>query len=355
VPGLIRASQDGSADTAAAPAADILPPAAMPWTVTPAPAVPVSSFFPMAEPVRSVPPPALPKEDIVPEPTTEPIRKARSGAVAGPVAALLAAGTALGHGVRAGALGIGSAFAVFCLPILLGLGRIVTFPARAISRRFAGTGSVTPDFDASGNPRRKSLVWPIWVVVGGFYLFLALILGAAWYTTVATVPSSSATPSHATTPYMAGGDSTIPDSPSAVSSATATSAAPTKTPTPTSSQPSSPTPVPTRPLLTVEETAPIPVGKSATFRVQFMPGYDCRLTRTYVQEATPHPSPTPVSPKTSGQFPIQTDGWSLKIMWGGSGLGWPAEAGIWTVAASCTPHGGGVASPPSNPVTVTWG
>ena len=50
---------------------------------------------------------------------------------------------------------------------------------------------------------RRSLISPIWLVVGGFYLFLALILGAAWYTTVASVPSPSATHSPAATPYAA--------------------------------------------------------------------------------------------------------------------------------------------------------
>jgi hypothetical protein len=339
VPGLIRARRDEPDDTAAAQVDDIPPPSAMPWVVNPAPPEQVSSFFPMAEPARSTPPPTIVEEVTVPEPATPSASAARSDAAGGSVVALPATRTTLGHRIRAGVIYIGSAFAVFCVPILMGLGRLATSPVRAVRRRLAGTGSVEPALDASGSPRRRSLVSPIWLVVGGFYLFLALILGAAWYTTVASVPSPSATPSHAATPYV---------------TVATPSAAPSMTPTPTSSTSSSPTPVPTKPLLTVEETAPVPVGTSATFRVQFIPGSDCRLTRAFVQDATPRPSPTPVSPKTSSSFPIQAEGWSLKILWGGKGLGWPAEAGTWTVTASCTPHGGGTASPPSNPVTVTW-
>lgn len=339
VPGLIRARRDESDDAAAAQVDEVPPPSAMPWVVNPAPPEQVSSFFPMAEQARSTPPPAIVEEVTVPEPATPSASTALMDAAGGPVAALPAPRTTLGHRIRAGVIYVGSAFAVFCLPILLGLGRLATSPVRAVSRRLAGTGSVEPALDASGSPRRRSLVSPIWLVVGCFYLFLALILGAAWYTTVASVPSPSATPSHAATPYVA---------------VATPSAAPSMTPTPTSSTSSSPTPVPTKPLLTVEETAPLAVGTSATFRVQFIPGSDCRLTRAYVQGATPRPSPTPVSPKTSSSFPIQAEGWSLKILWGGKGLGWPAEAGTWTVTASCTPHGGGTASPPSNPVTVTW-
>ena len=45
---------------------DIPPPSAMPWVVNPAPPGQVSSFFPMAEPARSTPPPTIVEEVTVP-------------------------------------------------------------------------------------------------------------------------------------------------------------------------------------------------------------------------------------------------------------------------------------------------
>jgi hypothetical protein len=103
-------------------------------------------------------------------------------AVAGPVAPQTAAPlrwlASIGRGFKTVGVILGTAITVVFLPIILGLRRLVLAPAHLISRRLPAPSAPggTPDFDADGNPRRRRRVSPLWLAFGGFYGFLALII-----------------------------------------------------------------------------------------------------------------------------------------------------------------------------------
>jgi hypothetical protein len=197
------------------------------------------------------------------------------GPIAAVLAALLAAGAALGH------------FTV--VPLAHGLGRLVSIPANAAGGWFGGGDVGSPDFDLDGNPRKKPRVARIWLVFGGFYLLLALIIGTAWVTSEINSPlaDAAATQDTRSTPYVAAGAATADTSPSASASPTrGTTQGPTAKPTPvpaaTPTPPSTPTPVatPTPPATPTPKTTPAPTPKPTG-------------TPTPKPTPTPTPKPTP--------------------------------------------------------------
>jgi hypothetical protein len=187
--------------------------------------------------------------------------------------------------IRTGAVVVGAALAVVILPIILGLGRILTIPAHAINERLQPqTGLVgVPDFDADGNPRRKRRVAPFWLAFGGFYTVLALIIAMVWFgSAVGTSPSSGPSGSHNPGLIAAAGSATHGASLSPGTDPTkAKSATPSPTPTPTPTK--KPTPKPTK------KPTPKPTKKP-----------------------TPKPTPKPVILKTNLASP-QTDPQAITV------------------------------------------
>ena len=232
-------------------------------------------------------------------------------------------------GMRVAATWLGAALAVVFLPILLGLGRIVSFPARAVSRWYArrsaasaasagSTGApLSPDFDEYGNPRKKQRIAPFWLAFGGFYLLLALIIAGTWATTAMTPVPTDRTATQATTatPYAPGGGVIGEGSPSADPSMTgetpnggtaATTAKPgTAGATPTTNSTAGPSgaptakptagPTPTRTAApTVRPTAAPTVRPTAAPTVRPTAAPTVRPTATpTIRPTAPPPTPTP--------------------------------------------------------------
>jgi len=84
---------------------------------------------------------------------------------------------------------------VVFLPVFYGLSRFITVPANAASNWMQGS-EASPDFDEYGNPRRKRRIAPFWLAFAGFYVILALIIGAAWFGS--SISTSTANPSAST-------------------------------------------------------------------------------------------------------------------------------------------------------------
>jgi outer membrane biosynthesis protein TonB len=301
-------------------------------------------------------------------------------------------------GMRVAATWLGAAVAVVVVPIVLGLGRLVSFPAHAISGWFARrspaspASTVSPDFDEYGNPRKKQRFTPFWLAFGGFYLILALIIGGTWATTAMTPAPTDRDVTHLATPTptIAGGGLIADASPSAspsprtgktpktepqvvvptVSTPTqaplptptptakpipvptpkstpaptakpTTPATPPRTPTPSPKPTPTPSPTPIRPVLAVDKTS-LPHGtgtpNTANFTVRFTPLLSCHLLRTYVSGSAPTPTPSPTTYS------------SFTILGTGSSAPFPVHArtaGKYAFTATC-------GSLTSNNVTVTW-
>jgi hypothetical protein len=195
--------------------------------------------------------------------------------------------------IRVGAVWIGSALAVVLLPILLGLGRFVSVPANAASRWFSNrSGSVSPDFDEDGNPRRKRPVAPFWIAFAGFYAILALIIGVVWFGSA--VGSSPASPGAIHTIFIADWSPSPSPSPTATPAASASSAT-----TPGASASSATTPgasASTNPGAS-PSTAPIgPVvtpGTTPKPTAKITPVPTAKITPVPTVKITPVPVPTP--------------------------------------------------------------
>jgi cytoskeletal protein RodZ len=173
---------------------------------------------------------------------------------------------------------VGSVLAIVFLPIILGLNRILTIPAHAISSRMQHEEVGMPDFDADGNPRRKRRVAPFWLAFGGFYTVLALIIAMVWFGSVSgSSPSSSpsgsghpgiiaavVSPSQSASPSTSPTGSATADPTAAPPAAPTPTAKPTPAPTkkPTAKPTKKPTPKPT-PVPTPKPT-PVPTPKPAT-------------------------------------------------------------------------------------------
>jgi trimeric autotransporter adhesin len=253
--------------------------------------------------------------------------------------------------IRMAAVFVGSVLAVVFLPILLGLGRMVSVPANAVSRWVQGDEAGTPDFDADGNPRKKRRVAPFWLAFAGFYCVLAVIIGMVWFGSAlgsspaspnssgpgrpgglagVTSPSPSASPSPspseiASLPLVivpGGSSSTSPST--APSTSPSTSAAPTKKPTPKPTK--KPTPKPTPRVLFAKFVQLLPPATSADgvlINVQSLPTATC-----VVVTASSDPS------HHKKTFTIFADGYSGQYLW--SAGAWPAGPYHLTMTCSLT-------------------
>lgn len=403
-----------------APPAEIPPPPASPnppaWTVAPIPPTAIQDAPPFPFQGNSRKPATHEAsfssariEEVDPAPAPAPVTdhesalppiKARRGwgarfigPFAGIAAALTAAGSALGHTGRhspaaaaspgaadlpgsagvasaggaagAGGTGLGHAVGSAIVAIPLGLVRVVISPFRAADRWLTGSGPVSPDFDEYGNPRKKHRIAPVWVFFTGFFIFMALLIGGAWYTTmpaaadptfVAKASASASLPlgglmgraslsSNPTdTPTAAPTDPPITPEPTPVPTAAPTPAPTPKPPTPKPATPTpkpatptppptatpthtatpNPTPTPTPAMFaTITGVTPIVLRTdTATFTVRSLPGSSCILTRPA--------QGTHTTPRSSLAFTIAPSGTGTQTWtqnWGGVNV---------TFTATCT-------------------
>ena len=222
---------------------------------------------------------------------------------------------------------------------------------------------------------------PVWVFFTGFFIFMALLIGGAWFTTIPAsadptiAPSSSASlnlglvgrpslsPTATVTPTPTPTEMPATPAPTPVPTPVPTVAPTPKPPTPKPATPTpkpatptpppatptpkptaTPTPTPVRPVITtLPLTSPQAKGTNVTFTVTYLPNSPCTLTRTYVSGATP-PTPTP-APAT----------WNLTT--NASGVATNANRGgnvvsTYAFVATCTPSGGSPST--SAPFNFTW-
>jgi hypothetical protein len=300
--------------------------------------------------------------------------------------------------IRTGLGWAGVAVAAVAHPVGAVVGRIVSPPASAIGGWLAGGKPGEPEFDEFGNERKNRRFSPFWLVFGGFYLVLALVVGLNVFfvggpaalanssnpmavatreptplPTLAPAATPTATPSATPVPtpqptaeptLMPTAEPTPAPTPALTPApivkpvARATpqpppAPTPVATPAPTAVPTPAPTAVPARPLLDTQEPSPLAVGTNYTFWVQWIPASgNCYLTRTYISGTPPPPSPTP-APKSSSKFSLGSDGWSGPVPWGAGSTQHPTPAGTYNVTATCTAPGTSTAVT-SPAITVAW-